>query len=114
MYAHAKHLVNRGYEVYVLTSCLAPSVIRARASEARSYWERMVRDLKYRTALYSYGCSPTSRLRLLVLSILGGTYRSSERGGFGLRGLAKDVTFGLFGRPSPKESGTEAGSMGDS
>lgn len=88
--------------------------MRARAIQARRYRERVVRDLKHRAAFYSFQCPTISRLRLATFLVLGGAYRSPERGGFGLRGLAKDITFGLFGRRNSKESSAEAESMSDS
>jgi glycosyltransferase involved in cell wall biosynthesis len=114
-YAHSAMLAEQRVSVLsVVESQLAPSVLQARASRAGGYWERVVRDLKCRAAFYSYRCRLASRLRLLVTLILGGAYRPPERGGFGLRGLAKDITFGLFWQHESEEGSAEEKSMGDS
>ena len=73
-----------------------PPEIRLRAECARRYWERQERNLGRRAALYA-NSSTIARLRSFISLLARGAYRPLEHGGFGLRGLAKDlVTFGLF------------------
>ena len=88
-----------------------PSAIRLRAECARRYWERQERDLGRRAILYA-NSSTIARLSSFITLLARGAYRPSERGGFGLRGLAKDlVTFGLFWQRHKGESSTEAKNM---
>ena len=85
-----------------------PSEFRLRAECARRYWERQERDLGRRAILYA-DSSTFVRLRSFITLLAGGAYRPSKRGGFGLRGLVKDlVTFGLFWRRHTGESSAEA------
>ena len=88
-----------------------PPEFRLRAACARRYWERQERNLGRRAILYA-NSSTIVRLRSFITLLAGGAYRPSERGGFGLRGLAKDlVTFGLFWQRHKGESSTEAKNM---
>lgn len=90
-----------------------PSEFRLRAECARRYWERQERNLGRRAILYA-NSSTIARLRSFIRLLAGGAYRPRGRGGFGLRGLAKDCTLGLFWQRNGGENSTEAKNMGDS
>lgn len=91
-----------------------PSEICLRARCARRYWERQERNYGRRAILYA-NSSNAMRLRSFFALLLDSAYLPSERGGFGLRGLIKDLTIGLFWQHNGGEkSRTETKNTGDS
>jgi glycosyltransferase involved in cell wall biosynthesis len=67
-----------------------------RAKCAQHYWEWQGCNLHHRAIIYA-DSSTITRLHSFISLLAVGAYRPPERGGFGLRGLAKDITFGLLG-----------------
>jgi hypothetical protein len=89
-------------------------IIKARADRAQRIWSRIAIANERRAMLYR-DLNKISKLCTLIALILTVSYRSFERGGFGLRGLAKDCTLGLFWqRSNSGESNIKAKNMDDS
>jgi hypothetical protein len=87
--------------------------IKNRADKAMRFWSRIALANEYRATLYS-DSNKIKRLRTLIVLTMTFSYRSYHRRGFGLWGLAKDITIGLFGLHRAKERGEEAESLSDS
>lgn len=86
--------------------------IRENALKARQYWSHQGDNWRKRASLY---CTSNVLYKVTNLGILmvDGAYRPSQRGGFGLRGLAKDLLCGLFARHVIAARGTEEQSAVD-
>jgi glycosyltransferase involved in cell wall biosynthesis len=104
------------HRIDILNSIKSSSIdatIRRRADHAQYFWSRIALANERRSKLYS-DYNMACRLHTLIVLIMNSSYRPYERGGFGLRGLVKDITFGLFWRGKSGKKSAEMKSMGDS